>query len=638
MSEDRRAVAGSPSTPRRSESGVGSRRRATRPPRRRRRDPSHSRRRGRAPADAGTPARCLGPHTSGDAPRRRAGAALDADADHHDPTEPPPPVEAEPADEGAAGAGELHEDSWTPYPADARRRAGARSRRAKKRSSVRSSPSTTTSPERRRRPRVEVDSARTDARTRVPPPRSCRRSSRRRGGEFDDDAPPPASRGARARKPPDRAPRAEDVVTPRAAAGSPRGRASCRRCARACASQPPRPAAVAAKRPAPAPRPPRPPLVIVPPHVGTVAPAPQPEGSARGARAALWWEELFNDDYLRTMEKITDAQIVARGRLHRGRAWASSGAGRCSTSPAAPAATRSSSRAAATRSSGSICRWRCSRAPAKRRRTATTKLNFVQGDMREMTFDEQFDGVYCWNTSFGFFEEEKNAQVIDRVHRSLKAGGQFLLDVVNRDFLIRQSPSLAWFEGDGCVCMDEMTVDFITSRMKVKRTMMLDDGRSREIEYSMRVYSLHELGRDPPRARLQGPRGERPRRRPRASSSATSRRARSSWPRSADALAATPSMALRKIATIGHPVLRQRARELTREELASAPTQRLIDDIVETMRDANGAGIAANQVHEPVRVCVVEVEGQPALPVQAELAADRPRQPRRRRRRPTRRS
>jgi hypothetical protein len=43
--------------------------------------------------------------------------------------------------------------------------------------------------------------------------------------------------------------------------------------------------------------------------------------------------------------------------------------------------------------------------------------------------------------------------------------------------------------------MDEMQVDFITSRMKVKRTMMMDDGRTREIDYSIRVYSLHELGK-----------------------------------------------------------------------------------------------------------------------------------------------
>jgi peptide deformylase len=73
-------------------------------------------------------------------------------------------------------------------------------------------------------------------------------------------------------------------------------------------------------------------------------------------------------------------------------------------------------------------------------------------------------------------------------------------------------------------------------------------------------------------------------------------------------------MALRKIATIGHPVLRQVARELTRDELGSAPMQRLVDDLVDTMRDASGAGIAANQVHEPVRVCVVEIKDNPRYP------------------------
>jgi peptide deformylase len=73
-------------------------------------------------------------------------------------------------------------------------------------------------------------------------------------------------------------------------------------------------------------------------------------------------------------------------------------------------------------------------------------------------------------------------------------------------------------------------------------------------------------------------------------------------------------MALRKIATVGHPVLRQPARELTGEELVSAAVQRLIDDMIDTMRDASGAGIAANQVHEPVRICVIEVDKNPRYP------------------------
>jgi peptide deformylase len=73
-------------------------------------------------------------------------------------------------------------------------------------------------------------------------------------------------------------------------------------------------------------------------------------------------------------------------------------------------------------------------------------------------------------------------------------------------------------------------------------------------------------------------------------------------------------MAIRKIAQIGHPVLRQVARELGWEELASPETQRFIDDLVETMRDADGAGLAAIQVYEPIRICAIEVRSNPRYP------------------------
>ena len=74
------------------------------------------------------------------------------------------------------------------------------------------------------------------------------------------------------------------------------------------------------------------------------------------------------------------------------------------------------------------------------------------------------------------------------------------------------------------------------------------------------------------------------------------------------------SMAIRKIATIGHPVLRERAREVTKEELASAEMQRFIDDLVETMHDANGAGLAANQIFEPIRITAIEIKNNPRYP------------------------
>jgi peptide deformylase len=71
----------------------------------------------------------------------------------------------------------------------------------------------------------------------------------------------------------------------------------------------------------------------------------------------------------------------------------------------------------------------------------------------------------------------------------------------------------------------------------------------------------------------------------------------------------------REIVKIGHPLLRERAREVTPEELRSDAVQSLIDDMIETMRAANGAGLAANQVAETLRVAVVEVRpGNPRYP------------------------
>ena len=73
-------------------------------------------------------------------------------------------------------------------------------------------------------------------------------------------------------------------------------------------------------------------------------------------------------------------------------------------------------------------------------------------------------------------------------------------------------------------------------------------------------------------------------------------------------------MTVRPIATVGRPVLRRPAREVAPEELAGPAMQALIDDMIDTMHDADGAGIAANQVHEPVRIAVIEVDHNPRYP------------------------
>src|SRR5215831_6509609 len=66
-------------------------------------------------------------------------------------------------------------------------------------------------------------------------------------------------------------------------------------------------------------------------------------------------------------------------------------------------------------------------------------------------------------------------------------------------------------------------------------------------------------------------------------------------------------MAIRKIAQLGEPVLRREARPLRLDELRAPTTRQLISDMIETMRDADGAGLAAPQIYESVQLVVIEL-------------------------------
>ena len=73
-------------------------------------------------------------------------------------------------------------------------------------------------------------------------------------------------------------------------------------------------------------------------------------------------------------------------------------------------------------------------------------------------------------------------------------------------------------------------------------------------------------------------------------------------------------MAILKVARLGHPILRQVARPVPPERIRSAEIQRFIDDMVETMREYDGAGLAAPQVHTLLQIAVIEVDGNPRYP------------------------
>ena len=84
-------------------------------------------------------------------------------------------------------------------------------------------------------------------------------------------------------------------------------------------------------------------------------------------------------------------------------------------------------------------------------------------------------------------------------------------------------------------------------------------------------------------------------------------------------------MSILKVARMGHPVLRAQARALERADIKSAPIQKLIDNMIDTMVEYRGVGLAAPQVHEGVRLFVArleasdEDEGEPVAIINPEI-------------------
>ncbi|TXD39246.1 class I SAM-dependent methyltransferase [Lujinxingia vulgaris] len=127
-------------------------------------------------------------------------------------------------------------------------------------------------------------------------------------------------------------------------------------------------------------------------------------------------------------------------------------------------------------------------------RQRSTNVKFIHGDMRELNFNEVFDGCYVWDTSVGYFDDRTNLRVFQGIQRALKPGGRILVDVINRDYVVRETPTRLWWEGEGCIFLEESEFDFQTSTLHAKRSFIYEDN-SPPLEQNsyIRLYNVHEL-------------------------------------------------------------------------------------------------------------------------------------------------
>ena len=121
-------------------------------------------------------------------------------------------------------------------------------------------------------------------------------------------------------------------------------------------------------------------------------------------------------------------------------------------------------------------------------------VTFVEGDLRALPFEAEFDAAVCLFDAFGFHRDAENERVLAGMARALRPGGGFCLDLRNRDWMVRNLLPVTVLQRGDDVMIDRHAFDSRSGRL-VDRRVWVRGGRTRETPFSVRLYSFGELER-----------------------------------------------------------------------------------------------------------------------------------------------
>ena len=122
-------------------------------------------------------------------------------------------------------------------------------------------------------------------------------------------------------------------------------------------------------------------------------------------------------------------------------------------------------------------------------------VNWQKMDAREISFQEEFDGIINMFTSFGYFEDpDDDLLLLQKLHKSLKPGGFLFMEMTGKEVLARDFEERVWFESGGLKILLEYAVDLNWTELR-NRWLFLDQGNLTEYTFSHRIFSAAEMAR-----------------------------------------------------------------------------------------------------------------------------------------------
>ncbi|CUH94256.1 hypothetical protein P22_0322 [Propionispora sp. 2/2-37] len=120
-------------------------------------------------------------------------------------------------------------------------------------------------------------------------------------------------------------------------------------------------------------------------------------------------------------------------------------------------------------------------------------INFNHCDMRKISYSEKFHAVINMFAAFGYFSDEENAHVLHLINHSLFPDGLFLIDLLNKEWMVRNSLNRYWRHPNGEYVLS-YKVELQNGMATMKRQLINQvTGTKTQYEFALRAYSLSEM-------------------------------------------------------------------------------------------------------------------------------------------------
>ncbi len=120
------------------------------------------------------------------------------------------------------------------------------------------------------------------------------------------------------------------------------------------------------------------------------------------------------------------------------------------------------------------------------------KPNFIQGDVRYTDFGKDFNASIIMYNSFGYFSDNEDKLILSKIFKSLKSGGRLLIEIHNRDWILKNFEELNEKEIEKIRVVEKRKFNILTNRIEFVISRYEKDGIITK-KGAWRLYSAHEM-------------------------------------------------------------------------------------------------------------------------------------------------